>query len=109
MTEEAASGQTIYAYYPVFRSTAELRTRGWKEAEGAAQDAEILLKEWSDRVGVRGVYSTTGFRPDADLIMWWVGESPDDLQDLLVAFRRTALGKRLDLTWAFMGVVREAE
>jgi len=27
----------------------------------------------------------------------------------MVAFRRTALGKRLDLTWAFMGMVRPAE
>jgi chlorite dismutase len=42
-------------------------------------------------------------------MMWWIGRSPDDLQDLMVAFRRTALGKRLDLTWAFMGVVRAAE
>jgi len=109
MTDQTEQAKTIYAYYPVFRSTAELRTRGSLEAEDAAQDAEILLKEWSDRVTVRGVYSTTGFRPDADLMMWWVGERADDLQDLLVAFRRTPLGKRLELTWAFMGVVREAE
>jgi chlorite dismutase len=110
MTDEsAAPAKTIYAYYPVFQSTAELRTRGSLEAEDAAQDAEILLKEWSDRVTVRGVYSTAGFRPDADLMMWWVGESADDLQNLLVAFRRTPLGKRLDLTWAFMGVVKPAE
>jgi hydrogen peroxide-dependent heme synthase len=100
---------TLYAYYPVFRSTADLRSRGPSDVEGAAHESEILLKEWSDRVTVRGVYSTAGFRPDADLMMWWVGPSPDVLQDLLVAFRRTSLGKRLDLTWAFMGLVRPAE
>ncbi|HEX9312243.1 MAG TPA: hydrogen peroxide-dependent heme synthase [Actinomycetota bacterium] len=100
---------TLYAYYPVFRSTADLRSRGPSDVEGAAHESEILLKEWSDRVTVRGVYSTAGFRPDADLMMWWVGPSPDVLQDMLVAFRRTSLGKRLDLTWAFMGLVRPAE
>ncbi len=101
--------ETLYAYYPVFRSTPDLRSRGPSDVEGAAHESEILLKEWSDRVTVRGVYSTAGFRPDADLMMWWVGPSPDVLQDMLVAFRRTSLGKRLDLTWAFMGLVRPAE
>jgi peroxiredoxin len=98
-----------YAYYPVFRATGELRDRPPGDADQMAHEAEILLKEWSDRVTVRATYSTVGFRPDADLMMWWVGRSPDDLQDLLVAFRRTALGRKLELTHAFMGVVRPAE
>jgi chlorite dismutase len=101
--------ELTYAYYPVFRSTEELRRRPPSDLESISHEAGILLKEWSDRVTVRGVYSTVGFRPDADLLMWWVGRSAEELQDLLVAFRRTALGGRLDLTWAFMGVVRPAE
>jgi peroxiredoxin len=100
---------TVYAFYPVFRAGPELRSRDHRDVEGAAHEAEILLKEWADRVTVRGVYSTTGFRPDTDLMMWWVGPSVDHMQDLMVAFRRTALGKRLDLTWSFMGLVRPAE
>jgi chlorite dismutase len=99
----------MYAYYPVFRGTPELRDRPPSDLDALAHEAEILFKEWSDRVTVRGTYSTVGFRADADLMQWWVGTSPDDLQDLLVAFRRTPLGRRLDLSWAFMGVVRPAE
>jgi peroxiredoxin len=99
----------IYVYYPVFRGTGELRARPAGDLDHLAHEAEILLKEWSDRVTVRGTYSTVGFRPDADLMMWWVARSPDDLQDLLVAFRRTGLGHRVQLTHAFMGVVRPAE
>jgi hydrogen peroxide-dependent heme synthase len=99
----------IYAYYPVFTGTPELRDRPASDLDALAHEAEILFKEWSDRVTVRGTYSTVGFRADADLMQWWVGSSPDDLQDLLVAFRRTPLGRRLDLSWAFMGVVRPAE
>jgi chlorite dismutase len=101
--------ETIYAYYPVLRAGPDLRSRDRRDVEDMAHEAEILFKEWSDRVTVRGVYSTTGFRPDADLMMWWVGSSPDEHQDLLAAFRRTALGRRLDLSWAFMGLVRPAE
>ena len=100
---------TIYAYYPVFHATPELRSRDRRDVEDIGHEAEVLLKEWSDRVTVRGVYSTTGFRPDADLMMWWVGSSPEVHQDLLTAFRRTALGRKLELSWAFMGLVRPAE
>jgi hydrogen peroxide-dependent heme synthase len=101
--------EAVYAYYPVFRSTDALRDRPPRDLDSMAHEAEILLKEWSERVQVRGTYSTAGFRPDADLMMWWVAGSADRLQDLLVAFRRTPLGRRLDLAHAFMGVVRPAE
>ena len=101
--------ELTYAYYPVFRGTEALRDRPAGDLEHLAHEAELLLKEWSERVTVRGTYSTVGFRPDSDLMMWWIGRSPDDLQDLLVAFKRSGLGRRLELTWAFMGVVRPSE
>jgi chlorite dismutase len=98
-----------YAFYPVFTGTPDLQDRPAREVEQMAHEADILLKEWADRVTVRGTYSTIGFRPDAELMMWWVGSSADEIQDLLVAFRRTPLGRRLDLGWSFMGLVRPAE
>lgn len=101
--------ELTYAFYPVFKGTPDLRERASRDLEQMAHEAEILLKEWSDRVRVRGTYSTIGFRPDAELLMWWVGSSAEDLQDLLVAFRRSALGRRLEMTWSFMGMVRPAE
>jgi chlorite dismutase len=42
-------------------------------------------------------------------MLWWVAHSPDDVQDMLVELRRTQLGRRLEMTWSFMGVVRPAE
>lgn len=101
--------ELTYAYYPVFTGSPDLRDRSGGDLGQIAHEAEMLLQEWSDRITVRGIYSTVGFRADAELMMWWVGRSPDEIQDLLVAFRRTSLGRRLDLTWAFMGVVRPAE
>jgi peroxiredoxin len=101
--------ELTYAYYPVFRGTKDLRQRSSGELDQIAHEAEILLKEWSGRVTVRGTYSTVGFRPDAELMMWWVGHAAEELQELLVAFGRGALGRRLELTHAFLGVVRPAE
>jgi hydrogen peroxide-dependent heme synthase len=100
---------TTYAYYPVFRSTSELRERPGHEVEQMAHEAELLLKDWSDRVSMRGAYSTAGFRTDADLLLWWVATTPEDVQSLFAEFRRSSLGKRLEPAWAFMGVVRPAE
>jgi peroxiredoxin len=98
--------ETVYAFYPVFKATKSFRTL---DVDDAAQEVENLFKEWADGVLVRGVYSTVGFRADADLMLWLVGPSPDSVQDALVAFGRTQAGRALDLVWSFMGVVKPAE
>ena len=74
--------QQIYAYYPVFRATQALREMAPAARDAAIHEVELLVKEWSgsERIGMRGVYSTVGFRPDADLMMWWVSPSPDAAQ-----------------------------
>jgi chlorite dismutase len=96
---------TTYAYYPVFRLWGG--TERVHEASGV--EWEVVFKEHAHDVQVRGFYSAQGFRPDADIMMWWVSESPDAIQDLLVAIRRTELGSRLELTHAFLGAHRQAE
>ncbi len=96
----------LYAFYPVFKAARAFREL---DPDDAAQEIENLFKEWEGRVTVRGVYSTVGFRPDADLMLWLIAASPEELQEALVAFRRTAAGRLLDPAWTFMGVVKPAE
>ena len=98
--------ETVYALYACFKAT-----RGFRDLDpdDAAQEVENLIKEWDGAVTVRGVYSTVGFRADTDLMLWFVGPTPDAVQDALVAFRRTRAGRELDLVWTFMGVVKSAE
>jgi peroxiredoxin len=102
---------TIYALYPVFASTPDLRD-ALAEPEDrarAVRELEDLYKSWDGTISVRGTYSTAGFRADADLMLWLVGPSAEEVQRALVEFRRTELGSLLDLTWTFMGVVKPAE
>jgi chlorite dismutase len=101
--------ELIYAMYPAFRGTRELRALGPGELEDAAQEIEELFKERADRVSVRGTYSTVGFRADADLLCWWHGSSFEELRGLLIAFRRTRAGRRVELAHLFLGVTRPAE
>ncbi|MFN2543579.1 MAG: hydrogen peroxide-dependent heme synthase [Actinomycetota bacterium] len=94
-----------YAYYPVFSCL----ERTGDDPASLAHEVEILFKEWEDRIHVRGTYSTAAFREDADLMMWWVADSAEDVQELLRAFRATELGARLLLSYSFLGVARPPE
>jgi hydrogen peroxide-dependent heme synthase len=100
---------TLYAHYLVLRATPELRALDAAARDQAIHEADVMLKEWGDRVQLRGSYSTVGLRPDADLILWLIAPSIELVQDLTVALRRTDLGRRLELTHAFTGLVRPAE
>jgi hydrogen peroxide-dependent heme synthase len=99
--------EAVYTSYPVFKGVPGGLAEG--EREVAAKEALELFEGYEDRVATRGVYSTAGFRPDADLVVWWVSSSPDDLQDLFVELRRTRLGRALAPREAFLGLLRPAE
>ena len=98
--------ELIFASYPVFR----LRHAEFGEdREIAVKEANALFDDYSERVEVRGSYSNAGFNADADLMFWWVADSADDVQDLMVSFRKTALGRALEMRESFLGLVRPAE
>lgn len=103
------TADAYYAYYPVFRRTDALAGRDPSFFAGQADEIAAVFEKFADRVTVRGTYLTTGFRPDTDLMFFWVATSADDCQELLVELRRTPLGAGLELTYAFLGVVRPAE
>jgi hydrogen peroxide-dependent heme synthase len=99
--------ELIFTSYPVFRAARDRLEQ--IDREVAVKEVADLLDEHSERVKVRGCYSTVGVRADADLVLWWVASSLDDLQDLHASFRRTQLGRALDQRETFVGLVRPAE
>ena len=101
------SDETLFASYPVLRAVPE-RMAGL-DREVAVKEVAALFEEWAGRVETRGIYSTTGFTATADLMLWWVGKSADDIQDLFVAFRKTQLGRALEQQEAFIGITMPAE
>ncbi len=98
--------ELIFAGYPAYRAdTVFLQT----PRELLVKETVELFEEWKDRVELRGVYTTSGFHPQADILFWLVSRSADHLQELQVALRRTSLGQALVQTHAFVGLVRPAE
>ena len=104
MTDQAA--EPTYALYASFAADPagalpdEQRPQAAAEAQAALESTAAVL---------RGAYTVTGYRADADLLLWLIGHAADDVQDGLIAFRRTALGRTLRPAWSGIGVHREAE
>jgi len=95
-----------YALYAALRAPAERRLADARRAQAAAQAAAALA---AAPATLRGSYSLAGFRAEADLLLWLIGPSAEALQDTLVAFRHTELGRALDAVWTSVGVHRDAE
>jgi hydrogen peroxide-dependent heme synthase len=100
------SDELVFAAYPVFKATPGALP---DDREVAVKEAQSVLDQWADRVSVRGIYSTAGFTARADLMLWLVASSADDVQGLLVALRKTQLGRALEAQENFLGLVRPAE
>jgi chlorite dismutase len=96
----------VFASYPVFRVRSGVLD---DDRELVTKEVATLLEEFSERVEVRGAYSLAGFKADADLMFWFVSESVDDIQELIVRLRRTQLGGVLEPRETFLGLVRPAE
>jgi len=101
---------TAYTMYAVFRSQRGVGGLPDSGRELAAAEVDDLLAELADKgVVTRGFYSVSGFRHDADYLIWWIAPNSEDLQDAYLRFLRTRLGRASDPVWSVIGVHRDAE
>ena len=99
--------ELLYTTYAVFRATTPLPdvARG----EVAAEAQELLDQALEKDVYTRGTYDVSGYRADADLLVWWTCPDPDVLQETYSRFRATRLGGHLAPVWSSVGLHRPAE
>ena len=98
--------QLLFTTYAVFKATTPLPSdRGLVAAEAQGLLDEVLEKD----VYTRGTYDLSGYKADADLLVWWTCPDPDVLQDAFSRFRSTALGRHLTPVWSSVGLHRPAE
>ncbi|MEZ5075069.1 MAG: hydrogen peroxide-dependent heme synthase [Solirubrobacterales bacterium] len=100
-----AAERAAYVAYTAFRAVGPGADADPLAAEDLAAEAERCLEP----VTLRGAYDLTGFRAEADLLLWLIADDPVPLQDALAAFQRSRLGAMLELWWSAIGVVRPAE
>lgn len=53
-------------------------------------------------------YSTLGMKSDADLFLWRMNDAPDALQESLSRLLLTGLGRYLELTHSFVGLIGQS-
>ncbi|GAA3973293.1 chlorite dismutase family protein [Thermobifida alba] len=95
-----------YTMWSVFRvdDTAAL------DRAAAGDELSGLLEAAAEKGTVtRGVYDVQGFRADADVMFWWIADTPEQLQGIYADFRRTALGRASTPVWSAVGLHRPAE
>ncbi len=98
--------EMLYCCYAVFRAPKPLpQDRGELTAEAEALLEQSLAKD----VYTRGTYDISGYRADADLMLWWTCPDPDVLQETYGRFRSTGLGRQLEPVWSAYGLHRPAE
>jgi peroxiredoxin len=112
--EHAASAAeaplTAYTMFAVFRSHRGAGELADADRDLAAAEVDDLLAELGGKgVVTRGFYSVSGFRHDADYLVWWIAPNSEDLQDAYLRFLRTRLGRASDPVWSVIGVHRDAE
>jgi len=96
-----------YVMWSVFRVREPL---GEASREPLATEVQELFDQLAAKdVVVRGCYDVAGFRADADLMLWLVAPTSDDLQEAWSRLRQTSLGQRLDPVWSAMALHRPAE
>ncbi|HZV26404.1 MAG TPA: chlorite dismutase family protein, partial [Acidothermaceae bacterium] len=101
---------TAYTMYAVFRSQRGAGALPDSGRDLAAAEVDDLLAELAGKgVVTRGFYSVSGFRHDADYLIWWIAPNSEDLQDAYLRFLRTRLGRASDPVWSVIGVHRDAE
>ena len=103
-TDGAASKGHVYTAFAAYQAPAPNGTG----SGGDGEDAQAALAA-IEGVAVRGAYHLTGFRAEADLLVWLTGTSAEAMQDAIGAFRRTPFGRSLVPYWSAIGVHRDAE
>ena len=98
--------QIRYTMWSVFRAVTPL---GEDRAALAAEVDELFGQLAAKGVTVRGSYDVAGLRADADLLIWFVSPSSDDLQEAYARFRRTAFGRHTEPVWSVLALHRPAE
>ncbi len=95
-----------YTMWSVFKVRVALP----EDRNALAEEVEELVAQLAAKdVTVRGTYDVAGLRADADFMVWWHAENPDDLQEAYARLRRTTLGVACEPVWSVMALHRPAE
>lgn len=108
---ENAGAETIrYNAYSVYRKIGGLADDGIVTGEQVIEDLEKTVASFAGAdVEVLGFYDVSGFRAEADVMLWLAAERPEAIQEALRLFENSIAGTFLEKEWQAFGVHRTHE
>ena len=103
---DEVNNKAHYALYSVFALGESLPADDGERGRIVAESLDYVKGAGAQ---IRGFYDVSGFRAEADLMVWWLDDDPQVLQDAYHRLRASALGKFLDPVWSCMGLHTPAE
>ncbi len=97
-----------YSFVQYLAFKADSAWRRLPDAE-RRQGREQFAQELERPADIRSyLYSTIGMKSDTDLFLWRMADSPEPLQESLSCLLLTGLGRYLDVTHSYVGLVRSS-
>lgn len=107
---EDAKEEIRFTAYSVYRKIGGLNDEGIVSPEQVLEDLQRTVASLAGAdVEVLGFYDVSGFRAEADLMVWLASERPEALQEALRLFENSIAGTYLEKEWQGMGVHRGHE
>src|SRR4051812_40756372 len=103
--DEAESAEAPrFVQYLFFKADPAWRRLPEEVREGGKREFARVVEQ---AAGVRTfAYSTLGLKVDADLMLWRIADSLEELQDMASLLLRTGLGMYLEVTHSLFGMTR---
>jgi chlorite dismutase len=105
VSEEKTRGRRQVAKFSFYRIDPAWRALPSDERERGKQEFRAAVEAFSDRLQIRS-YSVAGMRGDADLLLWQIGDSLDDVQRLAAAINGTCLGPHVTMPYSYLAMTR---
>lgn len=112
MNEVATSGAEVIRFnaYSVYKKIGGLNDEGLVTPEQVEADIKKTFETFAaSGVELLGVYDVSGFRANADVMLWLAAEKPEAIQEALRLFERSIAATYLEKEWQAFGVHREHE
>ena len=104
MPTETSEQYINFAFYKV---DSVWRRLPKEEREASKKEFSAAVEQWRDRILVLS-YSTVGLRPDTDVMLWRIGNSLRQLQEMSRQLNGTMLGAYLTTPYSYVAMARRS-
>lgn len=101
------AGKRQYVNFAFYRVDPAWRRISKEEREAGKKEFSTAVEEWRQSL-LLIPYSTVGLRAETDFMLWRIGDSLDQFQEMTRQLNRTALGAYLTTPYSFLAMTKRS-